>query len=175
MMRWEYYDMTVDAQLKAMKIADHFPEMDKQEIGGLMSGFQNTIFYEEPYAPIFVLKDTIMIFDHYSDHIYRYSNSLETIDSIEINYHKPQKRRTWKRQVYQDSKSDLFYGLYLQNGYSYLKQIDIKNGGVAASTKLQNQFVKKIKVHNDYAYYIYKPMSSPIKPFIFRELLSSAE
>jgi len=175
MLRWEYYDMTVDAQLQAMKIADHFPDMDKQEIGGLMSGFQNSIYCEEPYAPIFVTNDTIMIFDHYSDYIFRYSNSLETIDSIEISYHKPQKRRTWKRQVYKDAKSDLFYGLYLQNGYSYLKLIDTKNGGVKATTKLQNQFVKKIKVHNDYAYYIYKPMSSPIKPFIFRELLTDAQ
>ncbi|MBD80836.1 MAG: hypothetical protein CL840_18110 [Crocinitomicaceae bacterium] len=175
MMRWEFYDLPIDAQRQARKIAEHFPEMDKQEIGGLMNGFQNSIFYEEPYAPLFVSKDTIIIFDHYSDHLYRYSGNLETVDSIEISYHKPKKRKTWKKQIYLDSKSDIFYGLYLQNGYSYLKQIDTKNGGVVSSTKLQNQFVKKIRVHNDYAYYIYKPHSSPTKPFIYRELLSISQ
>jgi hypothetical protein len=172
MMRWTYYDMKIDDQRRARKIADHFPELDKQEVAGLMSGFHNSIFYEEPYVPLFVKNDTILIFDHYSDFIFRYSKALETIDSLPIEYHKPQKKWTWKDKVYYDEKQQLFYGLFLQNGYAYLKELDLKSGTIKEENKLQNQFVKKIKVHDGYAYYLHKPFSSPDKPFIYRELLS---
>jgi hypothetical protein len=172
MMRWTYYEMKIDDQRKARQIADHFPELDKQEVAGLMSGFHNSIFYEQPYVPLFVQKDTILIFDHCSDYIYRYSPSLETIDSIAIDYHKPQKRWTWKDQVYFDEPNNAFYGLFRENGYSYLKQLDLNEGNTLVENKLQNQFVEKIRVHDGYAYYIYKPANSPVKPFIYRELLS---
>ena len=173
MMQWEYYTMDVLLRQEAQKIAKHFPEMDETEVGGLMCGFQNSFYYQQPYAPLFVRKDTIHIFDHYTDHLYRFNKQLETLDSIQISYHKPQKKRSWKRKVYLDSESDRFYGLFLKNGYSYLKHIDIQSGGVLSSVKLQNQFVKKIRIHDDYAYYIYKPANSAVKPFIYRELLSA--
>ena len=175
MMRWEYYDMRIDDQRKARKMAQLFPELDAQEVAGLMTGFQNTIFYEEPYAPIFVKKDTILLFDHHSDYVFRFTESLETIDSIPIDYHKPPKRSSWKRQMFYDKGSDVFYALFNQNGYSYLKEVDMASGGVKRSNKLQNQFVEKIRVYNQYAYYIYKEPSSPSKPFIYRELLSIAD
>lgn len=172
MMRWEYYDMRIDDQRKARKIAEHFPDLDPQEVAGLMSGFQNTIFYEVPYAPLFIKNDTILIFDHYANYLYRYSDKLETIDSVRIDYHKPRKRWTWKDKIYHDESANRFYALYIQNGYAYLKVIDESTGSVNQVSKLQNQFVKKIKVLNGYAYYIHKPASSPDKPTIYRELLT---
>ncbi|UTW62314.1 carboxypeptidase-like regulatory domain-containing protein [bacterium SCSIO 12741] len=172
MMRWEFYDMTIDQQRQAREMAEFFPNLDKQEMAGIMSGFQNSIYYEEPYAPLFVVNDTILIFDHYSNFLYRYSENLMPLDSQEISYHIPPRRREWKSKVFLDRNRGEFFGLFEKKGYVYLKKINCGNGSFDYAVKLSNQFVEKVRVHDNYAYYIHKPPSSPEKPTIYRERIA---
>src|SRR6218665_646127 len=49
--------------------------------------FTQSIYYKEVYAPMFSRNDTIFVFDHYKNLMFRYDNTGELMDSLPIYYH----------------------------------------------------------------------------------------
>lgn len=171
MQRWEYYELPLEEKRRARELANLIPNMDKKDVGAIFTGFHQTMYYEPVSAPLFALKDSIFIFDHSSSLLYKLVN-FHLVDSVQISYHKSERFFRWKNEVLYDQSENKFHGLFMKNGYFYLKQINTCNGRVSGTFKVEKQFAESLKVHNGYVYYLHKKQSSPEKPFLYRELLS---
>jgi uncharacterized membrane-anchored protein len=70
-----------------------------------------------------------------------------------------------------DEVNGNIYGVFLRNGYYYLKEINRNTGKIDSEKKLNFQFVSKIKIKDGYVYYTYKPKQSLLKKFLYKERL----
>lgn len=166
----EYYFLKAKDKLYARKLAAEY-QVDKHRIAAIMSGVTSSIFYTPLYAPLFIINDTIVVFDHYSNSILSYNKKHERIDSVCIDYHHPKSWRDWKHEIILDKENHNVYALYQKNGYYFLKHIDLKTGKIIGSFKLLNRYVEHIRVKGDYVYYVYRPFESLQEQFVYKELI----
>lgn len=164
----EYYYLPSRMQLEARRIAQ-FYKTDKRIIAALMSGFTQSMFYEPLYAPIFILKDTICIFNHHNNFLYHYNNKNQLIDSVSISYHHPKNWREWKKQLFVDEVANKVYAFFSKDGHHYLKQIDHQSGKEISTYKIKHHSAEKIKIKDGYVYYVYRPFDSTQERFLYRE------
>jgi hypothetical protein len=167
---FEYYSLKPKDKLEARRIAMDL-KMDKHVVASLMSGFTRSMFYEPLYAPLYIITDTISVFDHYKDKLYHLDKNGYKIDSISINYHHPKNWKEWKNKMLKDDIENLIYAVYDKNGHKYLKQISTKTGQELGRYNLQFHSADKLKIHDGYAYYIYRPFESTQEKFFYRELI----
>lgn len=143
--------------------------IDKEIVAAYMSGFTNGLYFEPIYAPFFVVNDTAIIFDHYEDRMYKYSDTNQVLDSISIDYHKTKKRHEWQKRMVQDDDTHEIYGNFKRNGWNYLKRVDLNSGEVDLTFKLYHKYTDNIKVKDGWAYYVYRPFESSQKIFLYKE------
>ncbi len=135
------------------------------------ANFTQSIYYEPLYAPLFVNNDTTLIFDHYSDYLFKVDENFTKFDSIPIFYHKKKEKKNWEQPLIKDKDEHKLYVLFLKNGYYYLKPINLKNGTTTVSFKLANKYVENVKVENGFVYYVYRPFESSQKKYLYREII----
>ena len=68
-----------------------------------------------------------------------------------------------------DEINGKIYGLFLRNGYYYLKEINNITGEIVAEKKLFYQYVSKLKIKDGFVYYTYKPAQTLQKKFLYKE------
>jgi hypothetical protein len=168
---FEYYNLNNAEKQFAKRMAKRLKEYDKYDVAASMTGFSNDFLYEEVYAPLFVVEDTIHIFDHYENKIWKFVDDTVEVGSTDFNYHNPKKKSEWKRKLIMDEVNGNIYGVFLRNGYYYLKEINRNTGKIDSEKKLSFQFVSKIKIKDGYVYYTYKPKQSLLKKFLYKERL----
>jgi hypothetical protein len=167
---FEYYSLKPREKLDARRLADEL-KIDKRIVASLMSGFTKSMFYEPLFAPLYIIKDTICVFDHYKDRLYHISNTGIKIDSIPINYNHPKNWKEWKNKMLKDDIENLIYAVYDKNGHKYIKQINTSNGKEIGKYSLQFHSADKLKIHDGFAYYVYRPYESTQEKFFYRELI----
>ncbi|MCC6369979.1 MAG: carboxypeptidase-like regulatory domain-containing protein [Bacteroidia bacterium] len=165
---FEYYNLPSRMQLEARRMADYY-KTDVHIIAALMSGFTNSMFYEPLYAPLFVINDTICIFNHHNNQLYHYNKENTLIDSVKIMYHHPKNWRDWKRKLFVDETQNKVYAYFSKDGHHYLKQINYQSGKEVLTYKLQHHSAEKIKIKDGYVYYVYRPFGSTQERFLYRE------
>lgn len=168
---FEYLTLTNAQKQFAKRMAKRLKGLDKYDVAASMTGFANNFLYEEVYAPLFVINDTIHIFDHYEDKIWKFIDDTVEVDAVPFNYHKPSKKFSWKKQLFMDEVNGKIYALFLINGYNYLKEVDTNTGKVVHEKKLTYQFVDEIKIKDGAVYYTYKPHQTLQKKFLYKEWL----
>lgn len=163
----------VDGQdkVQAMK-AELATGVDKEIWIAIWTGFPNSIYYKQLYAPMFVKEDTVLIFDHYSNKMYRFNSENNPIDTIDINYHLGYDKKSWEEQLLKDPITNSIYSLFLREGNYYLKELNTSTGEIMNSFKLAFRYPEKIKVNDGYVYYIYRPYESAQKKFLYKEKIS---
>jgi hypothetical protein len=167
---FEYYSLKPREKLAARRLAMEY-KTDKHIIASLMSGFTNSLFYEPLYAPLYIIKDTICIFDHYKNQLYHLDITGQKIDSFSINYNHPKNWKEWKNKMLKDDIRKLVYAVYEKNGHKYINQISTQNGKKIGRYNLQFYSADKLKIHDGYAYYIYRTFESTQEKFFYRELI----
>jgi len=133
--------------------------------------FTQSIYYKEVYAPMFHRNDSIFIFNYPKDVLLIYDIEGKRLDSIPIYHHYQAKETGWKRNVLQDRITGFIYATYEKEGSCYLGLLNIKTGEISEKVKLTFRYVDKIRVHNNYVYYIYRPFESIQKKFLYKEKL----
>lgn len=164
----EYYYLPPRMQLEARRTAEYY-KTDVHIVAALMSGFTQSLFYEPLYAPLFILRDTICLFNHHNDFLYHYNKQNVLIDSVKIAYHHPKNWREWKKQLFVDEAENKVYAFFSKNGHHYLKHIDHRNGKEKGTYKLQHHSAEKIRIKDGYVYYVYRPFGSTQERFLYRE------
>lgn len=147
--------------------------IDKEIWVALWSGFPQSIYYRPLYAPMFLKEDTILIFDHYTNRLFRYDNENKIIDSIEIDYHLGKTGKEWETQLVKDYTNEMIYGVFQRAGKYFLKELNTQTGEITRVTGLQYKYPERIKVNNNYVYYIYRPFESSQTRFLYKEKINN--
>ena len=166
--RFEYYFLKPNEKLMARQFAQEY-NIDKHKAAAIMSGFTQSMFYTPLYAPLFVIGDTLHVFDHYKNLLIRFSKEGQKIDSSEIQYHHPKKWREWKNHLLKDQTEETIYALFSKDGHQYLKKINTRSGKEEGSYKIIHYSAEKIKIKDNYLYYVYRPYESLQEKFLYKE------
>lgn len=70
-----------------------------------------------------------------------------------------------------DDTENLIYEVYDKNGHKYIKLISSQTEKDQGKYNLQFHSADKLKIHDGYAYYIYRPFESTQEKFFYRELI----
>ncbi|TSJ47838.1 hypothetical protein [Fluviicola chungangensis] len=133
--------------------------------------FTNSIYYKELYAPIFERNDSIFLFDHYKNLLFKYNFQGDLIDSIPIYYHLQPKENGWKKHVIQDYETGEIYMHYEIAGQAQLRHFDTNTGKLSPPVQLQFKYPENIQIKGNSVYYIYRPFESTQKKYLYRERL----
>jgi hypothetical protein len=166
--RLEYDYLPSGRQLEARRIARTY-KTDEKIVGALLSGFAESMYYDPVYAPLFILNDTICIFDHCNDRLYHYSSSHQLIDSVPIAYHHIKNWQDWKKKILADEAGNSLYALFSHDGRKYLKEIDHRSGSVVRTFKPSHHSADRIRIREGWIYYVYRPFDSTQERFLYRE------
>jgi hypothetical protein len=94
--------------------------------------FTQSVYYKELYAPLFERNDSIFLFDHYENWMFRYTKDGDIIDSIPIYYHLQPKQNGWKQQLLQDETTGQIYLVFEKAGQVSLRRFDVSTGKLGA-------------------------------------------
>jgi hypothetical protein len=170
MFRSEYKYLDPRGKLEAFRYEVQHG-VEKEVVGAYMSGFAKSDYFEPLYAPFFVWKDTVMIFDHYHDKLVKFNKFNELIDSVAISYHRDVRRSEWQKKITLDDNSGSIYGVFKRAGYFFLREIDTESGIPQECFKLTHRYADSIRVRNGWAYYVYRPFESAQKKFLYKEVI----
>jgi hypothetical protein len=143
-------------------------DIDKEVVGAMFTGFSQSIYYDELYAPLFVAEDTIEVFDHYKHLLYKFNEDLECVDSIPIQYHI---RKHWSKMLIKDEGNHAVYALFERNGIHELRCVNKETGHITGTFQLYHKYPESIKIKNNQVYYTYRPFESSQKKFLYKETL----
>ena len=137
--------------------------------------FTNSLYYKSLYAPLFVLDEELVVFDHYSDMMHAFDGEGKPIDSTSIYYHKINGKGEWDNQVIHDEITNKLYAVFKNAGYYTLSEIDLNTGSVTAGQRLYYKYAEQIQVRNGRIFYIYRPFESLQKKFLYVERMRPSE
>jgi hypothetical protein len=136
------------------------------------NSFTHDILYKPVYAPLFVINDTVLVFDQYKNKILIFDEYNDSAGVCFMNYHQAPKGEKWEQPIIKDKLEELIYAIYNGGGYTYVRQIQYKTGVIGKTTKLKFRFIENIKIEKGYVYYIYRPFESSQKRFLYKEKLA---
>lgn len=130
--------------------------------------FTNSIYYEEPYSPMFLVNEELILFDLYNDILCRIdAYNCEVFDSIPITFHLNRRKTNWEREIVQDPITKKLYALYDHVGNTVLREIDAKTGELSNEIPLFYRYTEHVTVYDNKIYYIYRPFESMQKKFLY--------
>ena len=167
--RSNYKYMTLREKLNAAREEER-TGIDRENIAALNSGFHQSLYYEPLFAPLFIYNDTINIFNHYNDSLYKYNEYGKSYEATPINYHhnKPRSPK-FKNQILQDEVSEEIYVIKEMNGFSYVFPFNTANGKLASGIKLKHPYIEKLMIRNEQAFYLYRGFGSLQEVYLYSE------
>lgn len=165
--RSQYKYMSGADKVVAMNL-EHDLGIDKEIIAGYMTSFHTDQYFKVPYAPLFVVKDTLCVFDRYSGFIRRFSYALEEISAAPFNGYLDHER--WSSLI-QDVSDDTVYAIFERGMRTWLRSVDPVSGEFGPALELTHPFPEEIQVNNGYVYYVYRPFGSLQRRTLYREVL----
>lgn len=168
---WKYLSGPDKAQ--ALRLANELG-VDKEIVAAYMSGFQNSIYYQDIYAPLIRVKDTLLVFDHPDHLLARYTLSGELMDSSSVHYHLKKHPLKWGNEILLDKEEDKIYTYQKHWGNFEIIQLNLKTGAEGGIMPLSFSFVEKIRVNNGWVYYTYRPYESATHRYLYRQPLHFA-
>jgi hypothetical protein len=131
------------------------------------------------YAPVFKIKDTILLFDHANCEINIYNDSLQLLSTVKMtlfpskeSFLSPQDTWLFARRIIQDGSR--FFALFQNNsGRRFqLWELDYRTGQIIKTTTLEHPCPKHIQVKHNNVYYIYKELATDDKYGLFMQILN---
>ena len=122
------------------------------------------VLFEKPiYDPVFNMNNEIFVFNFEDNIINHYDNRAEKLNTFPLTFHKQNSWNNkvrlvegWNKKVLMDENNSSFYAVFLNQGVTTLKKIDVAHGTVSNSAVLGGfPFVEKLKIYNGKAYFLY--------------------
>lgn len=181
-----YVIQTVENREYTEKVSNDFAMLNKQEIEAakkletttgvnyqMFSPYLRSFYVYRnltlPYAPGFKVNAEIIIFDHINNMAYFYDSNGIFIRSIGM-YHNNLAREKLVKMI-QDPFTESLYTLHDKAGVFYLRTVDSKTGASGRPFKLNYPFAEKVKVFENYVYYLHKSaINEKLKHLVREEL-----
>jgi len=142
--------------------------IDREIIAGFMTGFHKDLYFKVPYAPLFLVRDTLCVFDHAKERIKRYGADGTPYSEVKMRH---ASERHWSGQLLQDRHNGQVLALFRQGPRAWLRTVDARTGALGNPCKLTHPFPEEVQVNGGHAYYVYRPFGSTEKRTLFREQL----
>ncbi|MFN6176230.1 MAG: carboxypeptidase regulatory-like domain-containing protein [Flavobacteriales bacterium] len=142
--------------------------LEREVVAGFMTGFSHDLYYRVPYAPLFVVHDTLRVFDHYRERIRPFTASLEPLADVPLTHHN---ERHWKQRLLHDVHDDRIYALFAQGVRCWLREVDVRTGALGPVRMLTHASPEEVQVHAGHAYYVYRVSGSLQTRTLYREAL----
>lgn len=163
--RSQYKYMSGHDKVVAMDLALE-TGVDAEIIAGYMTGFHKSLYFRPPYAPLFVVRDTLCVFDHHQHRIRRFLADRTEVAPVAIAYHRD---RRWTARLLQDRRSGAVYALFARDARTWLREVDTRTGDLGPEQVLDDPFPEVVKVHGDHAYFIYRRSGSLQHRTLYRQ------
>lgn len=142
--------------------------IDREIIAGFMSGFHKDLYFKVPYAPLFVVRDTLCVFDHARDRIRWFSAEGLPLGEARMRHTTD---RHWSRLLVQDRGTGQVYAVFRQGPRTWLRSVAAVDGALGEPLRLTHPFPEDLQVHDGNAYYVHRPHGSMQKRTLYREPL----
>jgi hypothetical protein len=169
MYRAEYKYVDTRTKLEASRMQQR-TGIDKEIWAAVWNGFPNSLYYKPVYAPMFARNDSVLLFDHYSNQLFYFDDENNLLDSVSINYHLGKEASNWKKQLIMDDISEKIYNIFEKNGTYMLVELNVL-GQAVSTVNLQYKYPEKIKIHNGYVYFNYRPFESLQNKYLYKQAL----
>lgn len=168
LLRSEYKYMKGDEKVTAMNLAAQLG-VDKEVVAAYMRGFSRNVWFKSLYAPLFVVGDTLLVFDHPRKRIRKFDRDFHENGSVPIIYQAEGEERLWADRLSQDRSTGQVYAHFRKGGNTWLRAIDPVTGLLGPRHRLQHEFPERVQVQGGWAFYIWRPRGSLQKRTIYRE------
>jgi hypothetical protein len=166
--RFEYYSLKPKDKLLARNVAQEYG-VDKHIAAAKISGFTQSMYYTPLFAPLYIVSDTICVFDHYKNSLFHYDKNGNKLDSVNITYHHPKNWKEWKNKMVKDLTEDKIYAVYDNSGHRYIKNINSNTGRDEGKYSIIHYSADKIRIRDGYIYYVYRPFQSLQEKYLYKE------
>ncbi len=153
------YDEINDS-LKCFRSITDRDEMARNRWGAYFDGkeedirFQELIMKNRVMASYVRMGDTIYLFNFLESKLEKYSMKADTLDAQNISF---QNDKSFTNQLFVDRSQLKAYNLFVRNGISELKEINMQHGTVERAIQIPKfVFIENIKVHDGNVYFLYK-------------------
>lgn len=166
--RFEYYSLKPKDKLLARNVAQEYG-VDKHIAAAMISGFTQSMYYTPLFAPLYIVSDTICVFDHYKNSLFHYDKNGNKLDSVNIKYHHPKNWKEWKNKMVKDLTEDKIYAVYDNSGHRYIKNINSNTGKDEGKYSIIHYSADKIRIRDGYIFYVYRPFQSLQEKYLYKE------
>jgi hypothetical protein len=115
--------------------------------------FFYNILLKEIYAPIFLVKDTVLLFDHIHSKIVFFETSGEVLETVNIDYHL---NPDFAREIIVDEEKQRVFVVFKDGGITELRQLNPSTGELSGSWKIPTPFPDHITVSGNNIYYLHR-------------------
>lgn len=130
--------------------------------------FEDMCFYDEIFAPMVLLGDSIIIFNFVDGKLEILDPEGSQIASLPLAF---ERDRHWDEKLLVDEESHRVFTVWERHGMTQLWEISISDGSIISKTDIPDlPFVEKIKVRNNSVYFLYKPNQKPYKQLYTMEI-----
>ena len=109
------------------------------------------------------MNNEIFVFNFEDNIINLYDNCARKINSFPLSFHKRKSWGNrirlvegWNKKVLMDAQNNAFYAVFLTDGITTLKKIEIKNGTAETVAVFGGfPFIENLRIYNGKAYFLY--------------------
>lgn len=142
--------------------------IDREIIAGFMTGFHKDLYFKVPYAPLFVVRDTLCVFDHALGRIRWFSHEGLPLGEARMRHTAD---RHWSGLLLQDRGTGQVHAVFRQGPRTWLRSIAAGDGALGEPVRLTHPFPEDLQVHDGHVYYVHRPHGSMQKRTLYREAL----
>lgn len=121
------------------------------------------LFCKPTYDPIFSYDNNLYLFSFDEDKTFIYNNVCEFVCEYPLTFHKyrhwsgeMQVIKKWGKKVIMDAATGKFYTIFIDDGITTLKKIEIKNGTAETVAVFGGfPFIENLRIYNGKAYFLY--------------------
>ena len=126
-------------------------------------GEAQSLFEKPIYDPVFNMNNEIFVFNFEDNIINHYDNRAEKLNTFPLTFHKQNSWNNkvrlvegWNKKVLMDENNSSFYAVFLNQGITTLKKIDVETGTVSNSAMFGGfPFIENLRIYDGKAYFIY--------------------
>lgn len=140
--------------------------IDREIIAGYMTEFHRDPYFDPPYAPLFVVNDTLCVFDHFKEKVRRFTIDLRPVDEVPISHHKD---KAWRTRLIQDPATGAVHAVFARGVSTWLRTVDPSSGALGPIRMLTYRFPEDVQVYDGHVYYVYRTFGSLQRRTLYRE------
>lgn len=131
--------------------------------------FFSLIVAQPDFHPLFILNDTVIIFDHLNGNRMALSPFGYILSKTPINYHL---NKGWKKEMHLDEARQQLYSVYEEDGVQTFARLSSDGTRITRKVKIEGHvFPENVIIHDGFIYYLHKEFVNDNLNKLYRQRL----